>query len=160
MRVPFRLCLCFWRQSLSRPVIVPFSELGLKENYTNSCLLLSLTDDVSWRKRKVEGNVFRLLLHTKTFLTELALIKGAALVCEKFLSKKPSSTMTAGLSSVHYMAVFLSAYSAPHQNSFVSKFLLVIGCTRFLFEKQYHSTKHSNWCSVCLKEFFPALYFW
>lgn len=66
-------------------------------------------------KGRWEGNVFRLGLHTKTFLTELALIKVAGLVCQKFLSKKPSN-VTAGLSSVRCMAVFLSSYSAQHQN--------------------------------------------
>lgn len=90
-----------------------------------------------------EGNVFRLGLHTKTFLTELALIKVAASVWQKFLSKKPSN-VTAGLSSVHYMAVFLSSYSAPHQNSFVSAFFSVTDCTRSPFKKHYHSTRHSN----------------
>lgn len=74
-------------------------------------LLLMMSHGVEGRR---DGNVFRLLVYTKTFLTELAWIKAAALVCQQFLSKKPSSSVMAELSSVCHMAVFLSSYSAPH----------------------------------------------
>lgn len=95
-------------------------------------LLLMMSHGV---KGRWEENVFRLVVHTKTLLTRIGINKGCTI---SLVSKKPSSSVTAG----HYMAVFLSSYSAPRQNSFISTSLLMIDYTRSPFKKQYHSTKH------------------
>ena len=63
-------------------VVVYGSELDLKAiQIAAFCfLLLMMSGGITGRH---EGNVFRLALRTKTFLTELALIKVAMSVCQK-----------------------------------------------------------------------------
>ncbi|NXS70199.1 NADAP protein, partial [Pandion haliaetus] len=70
------------------------------------------------------------------------------------LSKKPSSNLTAGLSFVHYTGMFLSSNSAPHQNSFLSTFLLPVddASGKQLVAEVLHSGKKKEAMIQCALE--------